>query len=66
MTYDVVLEGISSVTAGNKVIRVTQESIVDPATNRLYMIVVRCESHCYRDNKSLIDQIANSWTVKEP
>lgn len=65
MTFDVVLGGVSNVTAGNKVIRVTQSSVVDPATETLYLFMIRCESHCYRDNKSLIDVIVKSWTVKE-
>jgi hypothetical protein len=65
MTFDVTLAGNSSVIAGNKVIRVTQSSLVDPKTNLLYLFVIRCESHCYRDNKTLIDSITNSWTVKE-
>jgi hypothetical protein len=65
MTFDVTLGGNSSVIAGNKVIRATQTAYVDPKTNRLYLFLIRCESHCYRDNKALIDQITNSWTVKE-
>jgi len=65
MTFDVVLGGVGNVAVNNQVIRVTQEAIVDPPTNRLYLFVLRCESHCYRDNKTLIDQIAQSWTVKE-
>jgi hypothetical protein len=65
MTFDVTLGGNSSVVAGNKVIRATQTAYVDPKTNQLYLFIIRCESHCYRDNKTLIDQIANSWTVKE-
>jgi hypothetical protein len=65
MTFDVSLGGNSSVVAGNKVIRATQTAYVDPKTNLLYLFIIRCESHCYRDNKALIDQIANSWTVKE-
>jgi len=63
--YDVVLQGLSNVAALSGVIRVTQIAVVDPATTKLYMFTIRCESHCYRDNKSLLDQIADSWTVKE-
>ena len=65
ITYDVAPEGLSNPTSGSSVIRVTQIGVVDPATNKLYLFVIRCESHCYRDNKSLIDQIVDSWTVKE-
>ena len=63
--YDVILGGISNVSLGNDVIRVHQAAVVDPATEWLYLFTIRCESHCYRDNKTLIDQIAESWTVKE-
>jgi len=63
--YDVIPGGVTGVASGNSVIRVDQTGIVDASTNTFYFFVIRCESHCYRDNKVLIDQIANSWTVKE-
>ena len=65
MTFDVVLSGVSNPMAGGSVIRVTQIAVVDPATNKLYLFMLRCESHCYRDNKTLLDTIVSSWTVKE-
>jgi hypothetical protein len=65
MTFDVVLGGVSTVESGNDVIRVEQTAVVDPATNTAYVFFIRCESHCFRDNGSLITQIADSWTVKE-
>jgi hypothetical protein len=65
ITYDVAPQGLSNPTSGSDVIRVTQIGVVDPATSKLYLFLIRCESHCYRDNKSLIDQIVDSWTVKE-
>jgi hypothetical protein len=65
MTYDIVPGGLGSLTAENQVIWVAQQIIVDPGTNKLYSFIVRCESHCYRDNKALLDQIVASWTVKE-
>lgn len=65
LTYDISLQGISNVANLSGVIRVTQIAVVDPGLTKLYMFTIRCESHCYRDNKSLLDQIADSWTVKE-
>jgi hypothetical protein len=65
MTFDVVLSGISNPSAGGSVIRVTQIAVIDPATQKLYLFLLRCESHCYRDNKGLLDTIIDSWTVKE-
>ncbi|MGH2556268.1 MAG: hypothetical protein ACRDHO_11190 [Actinomycetota bacterium] len=65
LTYDIALQGFSNVADLSGVIRVTQIVVIDPATTKLYMFVIRCESHCYRDNKTLLDQIADSWTVKE-
>lgn len=63
--YDVTQGGATTVTAGNEVIRVLQVGIVDPATENLYLFAVRCESHCFEDNAKLIDQIADSWRVRE-
>jgi hypothetical protein len=65
LTYDVALQGLNNPTSGADVIRVTQVAVVNAATTKLYLFTIRCESHCYRDNKTLLDQIADSWTVKE-
>ena len=65
MTFDVSMGGLSNVQVDNKVIRVQQTLVVDPGTNNLYLFIVRCESHCFRDYGSMINQIASSWTVKE-
>jgi hypothetical protein len=65
LVYNVIPGGASSIRAGNSVIRVDQTTVVDAATKVMYLFVVRCESHTYRDNKALIDAIAESWTVKE-
>jgi hypothetical protein len=65
MTFEVSLNGLSNVSLNSEVIWVSQVSLVDPATQKLYQFVLRCESHCYRDNKTLLDTIADSWTVKE-
>jgi hypothetical protein len=63
--YALTPNGIVSANLGTHVIRANQITILDPATNKLYVFVVRCESHCYRDNGKLIQQIVDSWTVKE-
>jgi hypothetical protein len=65
MQYNVILKGISGVENGNLVIHVDQTALVDPSLSNLYQFYLRCESHCYRDNKSTIDQIVASWTIKE-
>jgi hypothetical protein len=65
MVYDLFGGGAGDVSASNVVLRVNQTILVDAATKTLYVLIVRCESHCYRDNKALIDSIADSWTVKE-
>jgi hypothetical protein len=63
--YDIHAQGVTGIASGGAVMRVDQTGIVDASTSTLYFFVIRCESHCYRDNKTLIDQIAESWTVKE-
>jgi len=65
MEFNVVLRGVGGVQADNVVVRVRQVTVVDPAIQTLYVFHTQCESHCYRDNKTLLDQIADSWTVKE-
>jgi hypothetical protein len=65
MVYDIIVAGVSGIVPGNAVIRVNQTAVLDSSSQRLYLFTIRCESHCYEKNKSLIDQIASSWTVKE-
>lgn len=63
--YDVFPEGVATVSEGNEVIRVLQIGVLDGPTENLYLFAVRCEAHCYQEHAKLIDQIADSWTVKE-
>jgi hypothetical protein len=72
-TADVVLPGgfhglhvEYNVPQGQDFLTVNQIGVVDPATSTLYLFAIGCEAHCYLDNQSVIDQIAGSWTVKEP
>lgn len=65
MLYDIIPAGISNVGLGNEVIRVNQISVIDPKVQKVYVFTIRCESHCYQENRVLLDQIADSWTVKE-
>lgn len=65
IVYDVIVRGTSAIGVQNPVIRVNQTGLVDPETSMFYLFYVRCEVHCYTANKTLIDQVAQSWTVKE-
>jgi hypothetical protein len=72
-TSDVVLNGgfhglrvEYNVPEGTDYLTVNQIGVVDPQTSTLYLFAIGCEAHCYLDNQDAIDQIANSWTVKEP
>ena len=72
-TSDVVLPGgfhglhlEYNVPEGTNYLTVDQIGIVDPQTSTLYLFAIGCEAHCYIDNHRAIDQIASSWTVKEP
>jgi hypothetical protein len=42
-----------------------QTALVDPATKMLYLFAIGCEAHCYLAHQKTIDQIVQSWTVKE-
>ena len=72
-TSDVVLTGgfhglrvEYNVPEGTDYLTIDQIGVVDPQTSTLYLFAIGCEAHCYIDNQDAIDQIANSWTVKEP
>lgn len=55
-----------NVPQGTDYLTVNQLGVVDPQTSTLYLFAIGCEAHCYIDHEDAIDQIADSWTVKEP
>jgi hypothetical protein len=65
MNFEAAPAGLDAVVAENDLMWVTQEILVDPATQKLYQFMIRTNAHYYRANKALVDQIIDSWTVKE-
>jgi hypothetical protein len=46
--------------------RFTQIVAVDSSVQNLYLLVIGCAATCYDQNRQTIDDILNSWTLKEP
>jgi hypothetical protein len=44
---------------------VNQTALLDSEGKTLYVLIVGCEADCYDDNKSAIEGVADSWTVKD-
>jgi hypothetical protein len=44
---------------------VNQIALFDQATTKVYALAVACSVECYDRNKSKIEQVVDSWTVKE-
>lgn len=42
-----------------------EKAVIDQATSKLYMLVVGCEATCYEDNQTKIENVVDSWTVRE-
>ncbi len=59
------LHVVFNVQDGETFLTVNQVGVVDPATTTLYLFAIGCEAKCYLDHQGDIDEIANSWTVKE-
>jgi hypothetical protein len=64
IVFDLILRPVSSI-GSNFVLRVDQTELLDEGTQRLYQFLVRCESRCFAANQDIINQIVDSWTVKE-
>ena len=69
---DVVLKGgvhgtkmVYNLKTGGDFFTVNQTALVDPETRLLYVFMIGCQADCYVDHESLIDQVADSWTIKE-
>jgi hypothetical protein len=46
-------------------ITLNEIALLDPGTTKLYALVVSCSSTCYEHNQSKIEQVVDSWTVKD-
>jgi hypothetical protein len=57
--------GIGEISASNAALMVNQVGILDPATKKLYLLVISCSAVCYEHNKGTIEEIARSYSVKE-
>ena len=57
--------GIGDISAANGALMVNQVGILDPGNHKLYLLVISCDATCYRDNKTTIDEVARSYSVKE-
>jgi hypothetical protein len=44
---------------------VDQTGLVDPGTHVVYFFIIGCESKCFSENRRLISEVADSWTIKE-
>jgi hypothetical protein len=42
-----------------------QYTVVDQATNKLYLMLLACTSECYQRNRATIEDTVNSWTVSQ-
>jgi hypothetical protein len=45
---------------------IDQTVLVDHGKNRLYLLVVGCEQHCYEKHRKEIETVVTSLTIKEP
>jgi hypothetical protein len=48
-----------------KVDTLDQVALVDGATQWVYLLAVGCSASCFGANRSVINQVVNSWTVRE-
>jgi hypothetical protein len=57
--------GIGDISAANGALMVNQVGILDPGNHKLYLLVVSCDATCYKHNKTTIDEVVRSFSVKE-
>lgn len=46
-------------------VTIEQRALVDRDTRKLYRLVLKCESSCFKKNYEEIKRISNSWTIKK-
>ena len=52
-------------TSKGKSVTLNQIALLNPDTTKLYTLVISCASTCYERNQSKIEQVVDSWTVKD-
>jgi len=62
--YDIT-GGVGDISAANGAIMVNQIGILDPGNHKLYLLVIQCEAKCYEHNRTTINEVAQSYSVKE-
>jgi hypothetical protein len=50
---------------GQEYVTTNYLALTDTATRRLYLLFIGCRASCYEQNKSQIEAIVESWTVKK-
>jgi hypothetical protein len=57
---------VTNISEANGVIETYAQVVaVDPNTNYIYGVGISCRASCWGPNSSLINQVLNSWNVKE-
>lgn len=56
---------VFNVRQGPEFITVNQTALKDPRTRVLYLFLIGCQADCYESNQDTIDEVVNSWTIKE-
>jgi len=51
--------------AGISALQVNQTAVTDPGFRHIYMLLIYCDSRCYKQNQGVIDEIARTWTLRE-
>jgi hypothetical protein len=41
-----------------------QSALVDENTEVIYLLAIGCEASCYEQHRSVIDEVADSWTIQ--
>ena len=56
---------VHKIKIGEEFFTLDQTGLVDSGTHRVYVLVIGCKAACYEANRSVIDQVAASWTIEE-
>jgi hypothetical protein len=51
--------------AGISALQVHETAVTDPGFQHVYMLLIYCDSLCFRQNQGTIDEIARTWTLRE-
>jgi hypothetical protein len=56
---------VNNLKVGDEYYTIDQTGVLDKDGGKIFLLVIGCKAVCYEENRKVIEQVADSWTIKE-